>query len=1142
MKKFVHLHNHSDLSLLDGAMSVQQLVDRAVELNMDSVALTEHGNMLSTIAFYKAAKAAGIKPIIGCEIYTTEDRYFKKTTADQKRKHGNYNHLILLAMNNEGYKNLVKIVSKGYTEGFYYKPRVDKSVLREYGDNLIALSGCIAGEPQQEIIHGTYEKAKEICLEYADIFKDRYYLEVQNHGLEDEIKWREAAIKISKETGIPRVATNDAHYAKKEHWEAHDVHICIGMQKEFDDTSRMRYEPFNYWLKTQEEMEELFPNDDEVFENTSAIADRCDVEIIFGEYHLPKFKIPEEYENEDDYLRYLTYEGMKDRFETITDEYRDRIDLELSVIAQMGFAGYFLIVQEFVNWAKDNDIPVGPGRGSAAGSLVCYAIKITDIDPIPYDLLFERFLNPERVSMPDIDIDFDDERRQLVIDHIKDEYGHDSVCNIITFGKMKSKGVLRDVGRVLGIQLSEVDEIVKMFDGTGEKNLKLAIENNKEFKDKSEENRQYKKLFDIALILEGNHRQHGVHAAGVLIAPGDLTNYLPIQKGKEGITVSQYDMKCIDDIGLLKADFLGLRNLSVIDRTVKMLKVKGVDLDIHNIPMDDKKTFELFGEGKTIGVFQFESEGMRKHLAHLKPTTLEDLVAMNALYRPGPMDNIESFIKRKHGVEEIVYQHPLVEPILKNTYGIIVYQEQVMQVGQAVGGFSLGKADLMRRAMGKKKLKILEEMRAEFNEGASKHQINTKLSNEIYELLIKFASYGFNKSHSVAYAYLAYQIGYLKAHYPAEFMAANLTSEMGDSDRVIILSKEVSELGMELLPPNINYSQVHFKPEDNGIRFGLNAIKNVGKNAAQNVVDTCQEKGPFNSFFKFVDELDLRTANKKTLESLVAAGAIDDCEGTRSQKFNAIDEAVKHAKKLQEELNTNQVSLFGIASDGNDSVIAEPKLPQVKPWPDKEKLNNEKELVGLYISGHPLIKYQTELETLSNFHFTKSLQECGLKYIKAGGMVASVSIRLDKKERKYARILLEGLEGSVNVMVFSNVYEQYKEFIEEDAVVFVEGRVDLKFGEGSIQAEKVTPLDGAITRKTTKMHIQVPTITFENLKLNEIHEMFQSYAGDCEVLFHIFDNDSNPKTVRLKDIKIDPSVQFLNDLHKYISKEQIRLE
>jgi len=1140
MKKFIHLHNHSDLSLLDGAMSVENLVARAVELNMDSIALTEHGNMLSAIAFYKAAKAAGIKPIIGCEIYTTEDRFHKKST---QKGHGNYHHLILLAMNNNGYKNLVKIVSKGYTEGFYYKPRVDKKVLREYNEDLICLSGCIAGEPQQEIVKGNYDRAKEIVLEYADIFPERYYLEVQNHGLEDEKKWLAATKKLSAETGIPRVATNDAHYAKKEHWEAHDVHICIGMQKEYDDPGRLRYEPFNYWIKTQEEMEELFPDDPEVFDNTVAIAEQCNVSFTFDQYFLPKFTIPEKFENEDDYLRHLVYQGLEERYETITEEIKNRTDLELDVIKNMGFAGYFLIVQDFVIWAKDNDIPVGPGRGSAAGSIVCYATKITDIDPLPFDLLFERFLNPERVNMPDIDIDFDDERRPLVIDYIKRKYGKESVCNIITFGKMKAKGVIRDVGRVLGIPLPEVEGIVKIFDESGEKTLKSAYKTNKELQKISDQGRKYKKLFDIATVLEGNHRQHGIHAAGIVVAPGDLTNYLPIQIGKENTVTTQYDMKCIDDMGLLKVDFLGLRNLSVIDRTLKMLKEKGIEVDLNNIPMQDEKTYDLFCKGKTIGVFQFESPGMREYLSKLKPTCLDDLIAMNALYRPGPMENIDDFIKRKHGITKIKYMHPKLEPILETTYGIIVYQEQVMQIGQAIGGFSLGKADLMRRAMGKKKIKILEELQIEFVEGAEKQGINSKLATAIYDLVFKFASYGFNKSHSAAYAYLAYQIGYLKAYYPAEFMAANLTSEMNDPDRIVILSNEVTDLGMEMLPPNINYSDVCFRPEgENGIRYGLNAIRNVGKNAAANIVSAREKEGPFTSLFKFVDALDLRIVNKKALESLVSSGATDDCEGSRSQQFHSIEEAVKHAKKLQEEQNTNQVSLFGSGTQTNNTIISEPRLPQIKPWSDKEKLMKEKTLLGLYLSGHPLVKYQKELETLSNYNFDVPLAECGLKYIKTGGMITSFRVKLDRKERKYAMLTLEGLNGSVGVMLFSSVYEQCKEFIAQDATVFVEGRVDLKFGDGKILAEKVTPLEGALSRKTKKIHISIPAIKYKTLNMHSIQEIFRNYSGDCEVLFHIYDKLSHKKSVRLRDIKIDPTIDFLNDFHKQIGKEYIRLE
>ncbi len=1139
MKKFIHLHNHSDLSLLDGAMSVDQLIERAVELNMDAIALTEHGNMLSTIAFYKAAQKAGIKPIIGCEIYTTEDRFVKKSS---KKGHGNYNHLVLLAMSNKGYKNLVKIVSKGYTEGFYYKPRVDKSVLREFNEDLICLSGCVAGEPQQLSIAGNYEKAKASALEYAKIFPGRYYLEVQNHGLDDEVTWRKAARRISEETGIPRVATNDAHYAKKEHWEAHDVHICIGMQKEFDDPKRLRYEPFNYWLKSQEEMEELFPDDPEVLENTVAITEQCNVDFTFGKYHLPKFKIPDDFNNEDDYLRHLVFKGLEERYDKITDEVKGRTEHELQVIKDMGFAGYFLIVQDFVIWAKENDIPVGPGRGSAAGSIVCYATKITDIDPLPFDLLFERFLNPERVNMPDIDIDFDDEKRPRVIEYIKEKYGKESVCNIITFGKMKAKGVIRDVGRVLGIPLAEVENIVKLFDESGEKTLQDALKNFKELKAKADEGRKFKKLFDIATVLEGNHRQHGIHAAGIVVAPGDLTDYLPIQVGKEDIITTQYDMKCIDDMGLLKVDFLGLRNLSVIDRTLKMLREKNIDVDLENIDMHDEKTYELFGNGKTIGVFQFESPGMREYLSKLKPTCIDDLIAMNALYRPGPMENIEEFIARKHGRKKIKYMHPKLEPILKTTYGIIVYQEQVMQIGQVIGGFSLGKADLMRRAMGKKKYEILEELRKEFVEGAEAQGIDGKLASKIYDLVFKFASYGFNKSHSAAYAFLAYQIGYLKAHYPAEFMAANLTSEMNDSDRVVIMSKEVTDLGMELLPPNVNYSEVFFRPEGNGIRFGLNAIKNVGKNASQNVVDAVMEKGPFTSFFKFVDELDPRTVNKKTLESLVAAGATDDMEGTRAQKFHVIDEAVKHAKKLQEEQNTNQVSLFGATGSKENAIISEPKLPDIQPWSEKEKLMREKTLVGLYISGHPLVKYSTELETLSNYNFDISLAECKLKYVKTGGMITSIRVKLDRKDRKYAMLMLEGLSGSVGVMVFSSVYEQCKEFIEEDAVVFVEGKVDLKFGDGKILADKITPLEGAISRKTNKIHISIPTSKYANFQIKEIQQIFSTYSGDCEVMFHIFDKNSNKKSVRLKELRIDPSIQFLNDLHKIIDKQYVRLE
>ena len=1139
MQEFIHLHNHSDLSLLDGAMSVGQIVDRAIELNMNAIALTEHGNMLSTIAFYKAATSKGIKPIIGCEIYVTEDRFHKKPG---KRGRGNYTHLVLLAMNNNGYKNLVKIVSKGYTEGFYTKPRVDKQVLREFSDDLICLSACIAGEPQQEVIEGNYEKAREVAVEYAEIFPGRFYLEVQNHGLDDEKKWIKAAKKISSETGIPRVATNDAHYAKKEHWEAHDVHICIGMQKEFDDPNRIRYEPFNYWIKSQEEMEEAFSNDAEVFENTVKIAEQCNVTFKFGDYYLPKFTLPEGYESQDEYLRFLVFKGLEGRYDTITDEIKERTEYELKVISDMGFAGYFLITQDFVIWAKDHHIPVGPGRGSAAGSIVCYATKITDIDPLPFDLLFERFLNPERVSMPDIDIDFDDERRPLVIEYIKEKYGRDCVCNIVTFGKMKAKGVLRDVGRVLGIPISEVETIIKIFDESGKKNLQEAYKDVKELHKKAEENRKYKKLFDIALVLEGKHRQHGIHAAGIVIAPDDLTKYLPIQVGKESTVTTQYDMKCIDDMGLLKIDFLGLRNLSVIDRTVEMLKEKNIFVDINNISMDDKKTYELFSSGKTIGVFQFESPGMREYLSKLKPNRLDDLIAMNALYRPGPMANIEIYIQRKHGEKEIVYDHLKLEPILKSTYGIIVYQEQVMQIGQAIGNFTLAKADNMRRAMGKKKMDVMNAMKKEFVDGAVEQDINAKVASDLFDTVTKFAEYGFNKSHSAAYAYLAYQIGYLKAHYPAEFLAANLTSEMNDIDRVVILSNEVTSLGMELLPPNINFSEVHFKPEGKGIRYGLNAIKNVGKNAAKNIVENKNNNGPFESFFKFVDNLDLRIVNKKALEALIFSGATDDCEGTRSQKFASIDEAVKHARKLQEEQNTNQISLFEMETSGPNSIIAEPKLPAINPMKEKECLIKEKEQLGLYISGHPLIKHSQELRILSNYHFDKPLSQYKLGYVKTGGMITTIQIRLDRRGNKFATMTLEGLEGSIGVTLFSSVYESCREFLKEDATIFVEGRPDMSFGDGKIIADKVIPLKDALSRKINKVHIYVPNTNFSSLNIQAIKNMFMEHQGDSEIFFHVYDKKKNKKTVRVKDLKINPTLTFLEKLYKKIGKEYIKFE
>ena len=1143
MPEFIHLHNHSDYSLLDGAQTVESLVLRVKELGMPAVALTEHGNLFSAINFYITAREHNIKPIIGCEVYVAEKSRFDRKSKDHSG--WGYNHFLLLVQNINGYHNLIKLISLSYLEGFYYRPRVDKELLREYNVGLIASTACIKGEVQRAAVRGDYERAKRIASEYAEIFEDRFYLEVQNHGLKEESIWRDVAKRMSLELGIPRIATNDTHYTRQEHWEAHDAHFCLGIGKEVRDPDRLRYDPPEYWIKSQEEMAALFPDDNEVLENTIKIAESCDLEIEIGKNHLPSFPIPEGFNkaNPDDYLAQLVRNGIEFRYENVTDEIKERAEYELSVIKQMGFAGYFLIVQDFIHYAKDNGIPVGPGRGSVAGSIAAYALGITDIDPIKFNLIFERFLNPERISMPDIDIDFCDERRNKVIDYIKNKYGENSVTQIITFGKMKARAVIRDVGRVLSMPLAEVDRIAKLIPEGPKVNLEDSLAQSRELREASELDEQHIKLFEISRILEGMNRHSSTHAAGVVIAPGDLTDYVPLYKSSNGDVTTQYDMKSIDKIGLLKVDFLGLRNLTVIDNTVKMLKEKGISVDIEKIPEDDKLTLSLFGEGKTIGMFQFESAGMRDYLKKLKPSGIEDLIAMNALYRPGPMEMIGDFIERKQGRAKIEYLHPSLEPILKDTYGIIVYQEQVMQIGSQVGGFSLAKADLMRRAMGKKQVATMRSLKKEFIEGASKKGIEKRVASQIYALIQKFASYGFNRSHSAAYAVLAYRIGYLKAHYPSEFMAANLSSEINNKDRVIILSNEVRSMGLEILPPDINYSEVYFAPNDKSIMYGLNAIKNVGEKAAENIVSSRKEEGGFKTLFQFVVALDLKCVSRKVLECLIAAGATDSLEGNRAQKFKAVDIAIQYAQSLRAERDNKQVNLFQLGGNTTKSVLSEPSLPDIPPWSDNKRWFKEKELVGMYLTGHPLLQYTTEIETFSNYDFTEPLSRFDKEIVKLGGVISKIKKLLDRKNRQMAFITLESLNGTVEAIAFADIYERFKENIKVDNLVFVQGKVSRR-GEkdGRILVESINPLKGLMNRKSKNLNIRLEAEEIKKTDIENLKKLATQYKGDCDLILHIYDKNKNSKIVRSGSVKVSPSKELIDKLRNLHGGKNVWIE
>jgi len=1136
--EFVHLHNHSDYSLLDGAQTIQTLVNTIDDMKMDSVALTEHGNMFSVVPYYKSAKKAGVKPIIGCEIYVAHgSRLDKKPRAEGGW--GN-NHLILLAQNYAGYQNLMKLVTIGYLEGFYYRPRVDKELLKEYSEGLICTSGCLKGEVTEKLLNDDWEGAKAAALEFAEMFPGRFYLEIQNHGIDAEKRNIELITKLARELDLPLVATNDAHYAKHEHWEAHDIHICLGTGKERDDPNRLRYATPEFYFKTQDEMFKLFKDYPDALANTRKIADSINLELPMGKYYLPTFPIPNDApdQNPDAYLRFLCEKGVRDIYGDITPNLQGRLDHELDVIRKMGFAGYFLITMDFVKYAKDNGIPVGPGRGSAAGSLASYALDITTIDPMKHNLLFERFLNPDRISMPDIDIDFCIERRGEVIDYIKQQYGDNSVTQIITFGKMKARQSVRDVGRVLGFSFGEVDKIAKMIPTGPFITLNQALKQNPEMRDAADG--QYKELIEHALTLEGMNRHASTHAAGVVITPGDLTDFTPLFKSNTGDITSQYDMKGLEDLGLLKMDFLGLRNLTVIDHALKLLKKQGENIDIAKIDMEDPKVYKLFAKGLTIGVFQFESSGMREFLKKLKPTQIEDLIAMNALYRPGPMENIDNFIKRKHGKKKITYIHPTLEQILEETYGIIVYQEQVMQIAHEVANFTLAEADIMRRAMGKKIKKLMDEMGTKFVEGAIKNGINRKNAGEIYALIEKFAEYGFNKSHSTAYAYVAYQTAWLKTHYPAEFMSANLTSEMSNIDRVVILINECRKLKITVDSPDVNVSDIYFRPVDKKtISFGLNAIKNVGAKALEHILEARDEEGPFESLLDFTSRVSLRAVNKRVLESLIMAGAMDGLEGTRAEKFATIDIAIKYGQQIQENKHRNQEDLFVQVSNGQSSMI--PNLVSADSWTDSVSLEKEKEVLGLYVSGHPLLKHAEDLEEFSNFDFSENVEELKLEKVRIGGSVQEFRLHFDRKNNQMAFFKLECLGGQAEILTFSSVFEKYKDLLDKDEIIFVSGRpTDTSdFSDLKIIADEIVSLDNARDYFSKNVNIKFEPDEMTPNDVDSIFILAQKYHGSCGLLFHIPVNGGKDQRIFAHNIRVSSRREFIKKLRDVYGKENI---
>ena len=1128
MADFVHLHNHSDYSLLDAAQTVDRMCNRVDDLGMDSIAITEHGNLFSMIPFYKKALEAGIKPILGCEIYVAVNKHTdKKHLTDNSGKKWGYHHLVLLAMNQKGYQNLLSLISIGYLEGFYYRPRVDKDLLMQYNEGLIATSACLAGEVTSYAAKGDYENAKKAAISYQEIFSDRFYLELQNHNIAEEKAAHNILKKLSSELSIPLVATNDCHYCMIEDSDAHDTLFCLGTGKDKNDMNRMRYEPNQFYIKSADEMYKIFKDTPKALENTLKIAEQCNVEIDLNTYHFPNFPIDDPKISPDLYLKQLCKEGIINKYGEMTPDIEKRLNYELSVIKKMGYAGYFLITQDFVNYAKQNYIPVGPGRGSAAGSIVAYSTNITDVDPLKYNLLFDRFLNADRVSMPDIDIDFCIEGRSKVIDYIKHKYGHDSVAQIITFGTLGAKSVVRDVGRVLGMSYGEVDSIAKLIPNEPKMTLEKALKMNPELKQVSLKSAVHKELMDYSKVLEGCHRHASTHAAGVVITPGPLTNYVPLFKNPTtGDITTQVDMKGLEDMGLLKMDFLGLRNLTVIDKTVQLVnKRHNKNIDISKISLEDKEVYKnIFSDANTVGVFQFESDGMREYIKQFKPNCIDEIVALTSLYRPGPMANIPEFINRKFGKSKIKYLHPSLEEVLKETYGIIVYQEQVMQIASKIGGFTLSESDLMRAAMGKKKKNLMASFKVKFVEGAIKQKINKETAIEIFELLEKFAQYGFNKSHAVAYSIIAYQTAWLKYHYPVEFLTANISSDINDTDRLVKLLADAKRLKIKIKPPNINFSEADFKIIDNHtILFGLAAIKNVGYKGIQDIINYRKENEKFKSIF----DLEKVSINKKILESLILVGACDDLKEHRAQMYNSVDVILDFIAKKQKTKNLNQGSLFS----GEETFgLKTPKLPEVEKWDLDECLKYEKELLGLYITSNPMEKYENDL---NEFSCTVNTNNLKYDYLKFGGIISDVEYRFDKNGNKWALLSVDILVRTIQVYVFNDTFTKYSNLIALNQMCFIIGK---DFNEDSpemsnrVVASKIYKLQNL--RKTITKYINVRLNYSEQSVdfLSRIEKLSKKHPGNYNLVLHLISKLGKSQKVLLSKIKLNCEDDSLRDL------------
>ena len=1145
---FTHLHVHTEYSLLDGSNKIQEYVNRVRELGMDSAAITDHGVMYGVIDFYRAARAAGINPILGCEVYVAPGSRFDREIGSGDDR---YYHLVLLAENNQGYANLMKIVSKSFVEGFYYKPRVDLQLLEKYHEGLIALSACLAGEVARFLTRGMYEDAKAAALRYQDIFgKGNFFLELQDHGIPEQQNVNQQLLKMHRETGIELVATNDVHYTLAEDAQPHDVLLCLQTGKKLSDENRMRYDGGQYYVKSPEEMERLFPYATEALENTHKIAERCHVEIEFGVTKLPKFDVPEGYTSWE-YLNELCFKGLEERYQPVTEELKERLNYELSTIKNMGYVDYFLIVWDFIRYARDHDIMVGPGRGSAAGSLVAYTLGITQLDPIRYDLLFERFLNPERVSMPDIDVDFCFERRQEVIDYVRRKYGDDCVVQIVTFGTLAARGVIRDVGRVMDLPYAQVDTIAKMIPQELNITIDKALKMNPEFKKTYEDQPEIHDLIDTARRLEGLPRHTSMHAAGVVISQKDVSEYVPLSRAQDGSIVTQFTMTTLEELGLLKMDFLGLRTLTVIQNAVHLIEQDtGVHLDMQQIDYNDKKVLDSLGTGRSDGVFQLESAGMKNFMKELKPQSLEDVIAGISLYRPGPMDFIPQYIRGKNHPDTIQYDCLQLEPILKPTYGCIVYQEQVMQIVRNLAGYTLGRSDLVRRAMSKKKATVMEKERQNFvygNEaegvpGCIANGISEQVANKIYDEMIDFAKYAFNKSHAAAYAVVSYQTAFLKYYYPVEFMAALMTSVIEMPNKVAEYIQVCRQMGISILPPDVNCGIYGFSVDHGAIRYGLSAIKSVGRPVINALVEEREKNGTYRSLKDFIERL-TGIVNKRAIENFIKAGALDCLEGNRRQKMNVYGQIVDSIAQEKKNSFAGQMSLFDLVSD-EDKKDFEIRMPNVGEYDKEMVLAFEKEVLGIYLSGHPLEGYRGIMDKMISAKTTdfQPDEESGIpkvydgQKVIIGGMITERTIKYTRNNKVMAFLTVEDLVGTVEVVVFPRDYEKWQTLITDDARVFIQGRVNAEDDRPSkLILEKVHSFED-IPRE---IWIQFKDKAEYSAAEAELQSFLQSASGTSAVVIYLKDVKAMKRLPAAFRIRINEEI--LGELKKKYGESNVKV-